>query len=248
MNERASVVELRKVSKEFGQGHVRALEEIDLDIRPGEFISLIGPSGCGKSTLLRIIAGLEYVTEGTIAIDGRDVTDLPSKERDIAMVFQSYALYPHMTVAENVAYPLKLRRLPRGEVRERVRQVLELVGLAGLEARPAPLLSGGQQQRVALARALVRTPRLLLCDEPTGNLDRRSAESVASLLLELQREQNAILLVVTLFAGFVLWFWRGMMPPPQPSPDTGSRTPLAMLEALVPCIAPGRCPIRDSCR
>src|ERR671914_684527 len=153
-------IELQNVGKVF-PGDVVALDDVSLRIEDGEFIALVGPSGCGKSTLLRSLAGLEEVTSGTISIDGRDV----------AMVFQSYALYPHMTVRQNLGYGLKVRRMPKGESRQRVDEVARMLGLAELLERKPGQLSGGQRQRVAMGRAIVREPKAFLMDEPLSNLD-----------------------------------------------------------------------------
>jgi multiple sugar transport system ATP-binding protein len=162
-------VELKGVRKAFGRTPV--LDGIDLGIAPGEFCVFIGPSGCGKSTLLRLIAGLESLSAGEIEIDGRRVTHLPPSERDLAMVFQSYALYPHMSVHENMAFGLQHRRLGRAEIERRVREACRMLQLDGLLERKPRELSGGQRQRVAIGRAIVRQPRLFLFDEPLSNLD-----------------------------------------------------------------------------
>jgi len=156
-------VELDRISKAFGS--LTVLHELSLNVAPGEFMVLLGPSGCGKTTALRMIAGLESVTSGSIRIDGRDVTDVAPKNRDIAMVFQSYALYPHMSVAENIAYPLKVRKLAKAEIDRQVRDVAMQVQLDQLLERYPRQLSGGQRQRVALARAIVRRPAVFLMDE-----------------------------------------------------------------------------------
>ncbi len=164
----ASVV-IEGLGKRFGA--TSALAPTDLSIQDGEFVAIVGPSGCGKSTLLRLIAGLEEPSEGRILIGGRDVTHVAPAERGLAMVFQSYALYPHLTVAENIAFPLKVARLPRSEVMARVAEVAEALDLISLLARRPRALSGGQRQRVSIARAIVREPRVLLLDEPLSNLD-----------------------------------------------------------------------------
>ena len=176
-------VEIRGISKSFDK--VEALRGIDLDIRSGELFSILGPSGCGKTTLLRIIAGLEVPDRGRIFFDGEDVTEKKPFERNAAMVFQNYALWPHMSVYENIAFGLRARKVPEHEIRRRVREVIELVRLEGLEDRLPLQLSGGQQQRVALARALVVEPRVLLLDEPLSNLD-------ASLRIEMREEIKRI--------------------------------------------------------
>jgi multiple sugar transport system ATP-binding protein len=161
---------LDNVTKTFG-GDVLAVDRISLEIASGEFLVLVGPSGCGKSTLLRMIAGLEEVTEGTIAIDERDVTGLPPRARDVAMVFQTYALYPHMTVRQNLGYGLRVRKTPKPDIAQRVEEVAQMLGLEGLLDRRPAALSGGQRQRVAMGRAIVREPKAFLMDEPLSNLD-----------------------------------------------------------------------------
>jgi ABC-type Fe3+/spermidine/putrescine transport system ATPase subunit len=180
-----------------------AVQGLSLDILDGEIATLLGPSGCGKSTTLRMVAGLETADEGSIYFGDKPVAvasrrfSLPPEKRDVGMVFQSYAIWPHMTVEENVAFPLKARKFPRSEIRPRVRQALELVGMAGYEKRPGPLLSGGQQQRVALARALVTEPRVLLLDEPFSNLDAKLREQMRIEVKLLQKRLNIAVLFVT---------------------------------------------------
>jgi multiple sugar transport system ATP-binding protein len=187
---------LDHVSKVFS-GDVVAVDDISLEIESGEFLVLVGPSGCGKSTLLRMIAGLEEVTQGTIAIDARDVTDLPPRSRDIAMVFQSYALYPHMTVRENLGYGLRVRKTPKDDTRRRVEQVAELLGLEEyLDRRPAAL-SGGQRQRVAMGRAIVREPKAFLMDEPLSNLDAKLRVSMRAQLASLHGRLGTTTIYVT---------------------------------------------------
>ena len=179
-------VAVHGVSKSYGK--VRAVDEVDLEIADGEFAVLVGPSGCGKTTLLRLMAGLEEVTEGSIVIGGETVTHLPAARRDIGMVFQSYALYPHMKVFDNMAYNLKVKRVPKREIRERVDESARTFGLDELLDRRPAALSGGQRQRVALARALIRRPQLFLLDEPLSNLaaqlrgEMRVATTVATSL------------------------------------------------------------------
>src|SRR5262245_3808585 len=163
-------LELKSVSKSYGPG-ARAVDRVSLAVESGELLVLVGPSGCGKSSVLRMVAGLEAVTEGEIAIGGRVVNDVPPGERDIAMVFQNYALYPHMTVFENMAFGLRLRRRPRAEIQQRVRETAAVLGLQALLERLPRALSGGERQRVALGRALVRQPQVFLFDEPLSNLD-----------------------------------------------------------------------------
>ena len=177
---------LDNVSKVFSGGVV-AVDGVSLTIGSGEFLVLVGPSGCGKSTLLRMIAGLEEVTAGTISIGERDVTELPPRNRDIAMVFQSYALYPHMTVRQNLGYGLKVRKTPKHEIAERVARAAELLGLDELLDRKPAALSGGQRQRVAMGRAIVREPKAFLMDEPLSNLDAKLRVSMRAQLARAAR-------------------------------------------------------------
>ncbi|MBI5955725.1 MAG: ABC transporter ATP-binding protein [Chloroflexi bacterium] len=194
-------VALDNVSKSYGK--VRALHETTLELEPGALTAILGPSGCGKTTLLRSIAGFIKVDSGRICFDGRDVTGLPPQERDTAMVFQNYALWPHMTVFDNVAYGLKLKKVPASEVRRRVMGALELVemvdilGVEGIESRKPPELSGGQQQRVALARALVVQPKVLLLDEPLSNLDAKVRQRVRVEIRRLQKRVRITTIHVT---------------------------------------------------
>jgi multiple sugar transport system ATP-binding protein len=178
-------------------GGTKALDDLNLDVNEGEFMVLVGPSGCGKSTALRSIAGLEEITSGTIRIGDRVVNDLPPKDRDIAMVFQNYALYPHMTVAENLAFGLKLRNTPRPEIRRRVDEAAKLLGLEPyLKSKPAQL-SGGQRQRVAMGRAIVREPRAFLMDEPLSNLDAKLRVSMRAALNQLHERLHTTTVYVT---------------------------------------------------
>jgi ABC-type sugar transport system ATPase subunit len=186
---------LDRVSKAFGGGETLAVDEVSLEIESGEFLVLVGPSGCGKSTLLRMIAGLEDVTDGAIMIDARDVTELPPRARDIAMVFQTYALYPHMTVRENLGYGLKVRKLAKAEIRQRVDQVADMLGLEQMLDRRPAALSGGQRQRVAVARALIGRPLVVLADEPTGNLDSEATTAVLRLFASLRAEGHTLVIV-----------------------------------------------------
>jgi multiple sugar transport system ATP-binding protein len=190
-----AAITLEHVSKRFGG--VAAVDDVSLEIGDGEFLVLVGPSGCGKSTLLRSIAGLEEVTEGRISIGGRDVTYLPPRGRDIAMVFQTYALYPHMTVAENIGYGLKARRIPAAKRAPRVQEVAKLLGLSDLlERRPAQL-SGGQRQRVAMGRAIAREPQAFLMDEPLSNLDAKLRVGMRASLSQLHRRLGVTTVYVT---------------------------------------------------
>ena len=178
-------------------GGVRALDALDLAIADGEFFALLGPSGCGKTTLLRTIAGLETPTSGTVAIGGREVTALSPGRRDVAMVFQDYALFPHMTVTDNIAYPLRIRKVPRAERSAKAAEVAATLGLAELLDRRPAQLSGGQQQRVALARAIACHPRAFLFDEPLSNLDARLRLEARTFLKRLQRELAVTTVFVT---------------------------------------------------
>ncbi|MGH9272333.1 MAG: ABC transporter ATP-binding protein [Ilumatobacteraceae bacterium] len=174
-----------------------ALDHLDLAIGDGEFLVLVGPSGCGKSTTLRMLAGLEPVDEGSIHIGERDVTKVPAKERDIAMVFQSYALYPHMTVAENIGFHLKVKRVPRRERAERVREAAKILDLEELLDRKPAKLSGGQRQRVAMGRAIVRQPQVFLMDEPLSNLDAKLRVQTRTQIAALQRRLGVTTVYVT---------------------------------------------------
>jgi multiple sugar transport system ATP-binding protein len=193
---RMAEIELDGVTKAFSGGVV-AVDDVTLRIEDGEFIALVGPSGCGKSTLLRAIAGLEDVTGGSVSIGGRDVTDLAPRHRDIAMVFQSYALYPHMTVRQNLGYGLKVRRMAKAEIRGRVNQVAALLGLSELLERRPSQLSGGQRQRVAMGRAIVRQPQAFLMDEPLSNLDAKLRVGMRASLAQLHQRLGVTTVYVT---------------------------------------------------
>jgi multiple sugar transport system ATP-binding protein len=193
---RVAEIVLDNVSKVFSGGVV-AVDGVSLKIASGEFLVLVGPSGCGKSTLLRMIAGLEDVTAGTIAIGERDVTDLPPRARDVAMVFQSYALYPHMTVRQNLGYGLKVRKTPKREIAERVEGAAQLLGLDDLLDRRPAALSGGQRQRVAMGRAIVREPKAFLMDEPLSNLDAKLRVSMRAQLSALHARLATTTIYVT---------------------------------------------------
>jgi spermidine/putrescine transport system ATP-binding protein len=191
----APAIELRAVTKRFGE--VVAVDAVDLTIRQGEFFALLGPSGCGKTTTLRMLAGFEFPDAGTILLEGRDVSSVAANKRPVNMVFQRYELFPHMTVAENVGYGLRMRKVPKAEARERVSAMLDVVGVAGLEKRRADQLSGGQQQRVALARALVNRPRVLLLDEPLSALDVKLRKHMQLELKSIQHELGTTFVYVT---------------------------------------------------
>jgi multiple sugar transport system ATP-binding protein len=187
---------LDAVSKQFVEGTL-AVSDLSLDIEDGEFVVLVGPSGCGKTTALRMIAGLEGITSGTISIDDRVVNAVPPKERDIAMVFQNYALYPHMTVYDNMAFGLKLRKLPKEEIDRRVREAADILGLEDLLQRKPKALSGGQRQRVAMGRAIVREPKAFLMDEPLSNLDAKLRVQMRTEIARIQHELNVTTVYVT---------------------------------------------------
>ena len=189
-------IQLQHVTKIFS-GDVVAVDDVSLQIGDGEFIVLVGPSGCGKSTLLRLIAGLEDVSQGSIAIDGADVTQLAPRKRDVAMVFQSYALYPHMNVRQNIAYGLKVRRTPKGEMARRVEEVAAMLGLEKLLDRRPAQLSGGHRQRVAMGRAIVREPKAFLMDEPLSNLDAKLRVGMRASLAQLHARLGVTTVYVT---------------------------------------------------
>ncbi len=190
-----SEIELRSVGKSYGS--VAVLNDISLEMGDGEFVVLVGPSGCGKSTLLRMIAGLEDISAGEITIGGKVVNDMPAKERDIAMVFQSYALYPHMKVAENMSFALKLAGAPKAEIQKRVTEAAEILGLEKLLDRLPRELSGGQRQRVAMGRAIVRDPRAFLFDEPLSNLDAKLRVKMRSEIKKLHQRLRRTMVYVT---------------------------------------------------
>ena len=196
-------VSLRGLWKTYPGSSKPAVQNLSLDVQDGEIVTLLGPSGCGKTTTLRMVAGLEAPDAGDIFFGDQAVVvssrrfSLPPNKRNVGMVFQSYAIWPHMTVAQNVAFPLKARRIPRREITQRVQRALDLVGLAGFEDRPGPLLSGGQQQRVAFARALVTEPRVLLLDEPFSNLDAKLREQMRISVKLLQKRLSVAMLFVT---------------------------------------------------
>jgi multiple sugar transport system ATP-binding protein len=187
---------LDDVSKIYAGG-APAVSNLNLDIQDGEFIVLVGPSGCGKTTALRMVAGLESITEGTISIDDKVVNTVPPKERDIAMVFQNYALYPHMTVYDNMAFGLKLRKLSKQEIDRRVREAAKILGLDDFLERKPKALSGGQRQRVAMGRAIVREPKAFLMDEPLSNLDAKLRVQMRSEIARIQHDLNVTTLYVT---------------------------------------------------
>jgi multiple sugar transport system ATP-binding protein len=189
-------VDMEHLNKVYENGF-HALKDFNLDVRDGEFMVLVGPSGCGKTTALRMVAGLEDITSGTLKIGGKIVNDETPKERDIAMVFQNYALYPHMTVAENIGFSLKLRKLPKAEIDAKVKETAEILGLTDWLDRKPSQLSGGQRQRVAMGRAVVREPSVFLMDEPLSNLDAKLRVQTRAEVQRIQRRINVATLYVT---------------------------------------------------
>ena len=196
MNGGDAIISIQDVTKRFG-GAVIAVDNVSLDIRAGEFFALLGPSGCGKTTLLRMIAGFETPSDGTILIDGEDMFNVEPNRRPVNMVFQSYAVFPHMTVAENIGYGLRVVGTARAEIDARVKEAIALVQLEGLEDRKPDKLSGGQRQRVALARALVKKPKVLLLDEPLSALDAKLREAMQIELVNLQHSVGITFIIVT---------------------------------------------------
>jgi putative spermidine/putrescine transport system ATP-binding protein len=192
---RAPMIRLDGISKSYGD--FAALHHTAISVRRGEFLTLLGPSGSGKSTILNLISGAVAASSGRIVIDGRDVTEVPARERGIGMVFQNYALMPHMTVFDNVAYPLKIRGLPKAEIASKVRDVLARVGLTGFEARKPRQLSGGQQQRVGIARCIVYSPKIILMDEPLGALDKNMRDQMQEEIKRLHTELGTTIVYVT---------------------------------------------------
>lgn len=192
-----SKVVFDKVRKSYARGDLPAVDDFSLTVRDGEFLVLVGPSGCGKSTTLRMVAGLEVPTAGRIFIGGRDVTHAAPKDRDVAMVFQNYALYPHMTVGQNMAFALKLRRVPKDEIARRVSSAAASLGLTPYLKRLPKALSGGQRQRVALGRAIVRDPAVFLFDEPLSNLDAKMRVEMRAEIIRLHRRLGATMIYVT---------------------------------------------------
>ena len=193
---RMSTVTLKNVKKIYDNA-VTAVHDFNLDIADKEFIVLVGPSGCGKSTTLRMVAGLEEISEGELYIDGKLVNDVEPKDRDIAMVFQSYALYPHMTVRENMEFPLKLKKMPKEEINQRVNAAAEILGITQYLDRKPKALSGGQRQRVAIGRAIVREPKVLLMDEPLSNLDAKLRNQMRAEIIKLRQRINTTFIYVT---------------------------------------------------
>ena len=185
---------LKNVCKVYPNGF-EAVKDFSLEVEDQEFIIFVGPSGCGKTTTLRMIAGFELPTDGQILLNGEDISQLPANKRPINTVFQRYALFPHMNIYENIAFGLKLKKLPKEEIRKKVKHVLDMVDLEGFEDRKISTLSGGQQQRIAIARALVNKPAILLCDEPTGNLDPANSNEIMKILNQVNKQGTTVLVV-----------------------------------------------------
>ena len=190
-----NIVEIKGVNKIYGTNHV--VKDLDLEVREGEFLTLLGSSGCGKTTTLRMIAGFEEPTSGSITVEGESIEDKEPFERNVNTVFQSYALFPHMTIYNNIAYGLRMKKVPKAEIKERVTRMMELVQLEGFEKRYPSQLSGGQKQRVAIARALINRPKVLLLDEPLGALDLKLRKQMQLELKRLQRKLNITFIYVT---------------------------------------------------
>jgi multiple sugar transport system ATP-binding protein len=191
-----ATISLENVAKTYPNG-VEVISDLSLDVGDGEFMVLVGPSGCGKTTALRMVAGLERITKGIVRVGGRVVNDVSPKDRDIAMVFQNYALYPHMTVEENIGFSLKLKKLPRSDIKLKVRETIDLLGLTDCVNRKPLQLSGGQRQRVAMGRAIVREPRAFLMDEPLSNLDAKLRVQMRSEVTRIQKQVGVATLYVT---------------------------------------------------
>ncbi|TFG65067.1 MAG: sn-glycerol-3-phosphate ABC transporter ATP-binding protein UgpC [Spirochaetales bacterium] len=191
-----ATVEMRNLSKTF-DGGVKAVDNVNINVNDKEFVVLVGPSGCGKTTTLRMVAGLEDITSGELYIDGKLMNDVPPKDRDIAMVFQNYALYPHMSVYDNMAFGLKIRRFPKAEIESRVREAAKILDIEGLLDRKPKALSGGQRQRVAVGRAIVRHPKVFLFDEPLSNLDAKLRVQMRAEISALHNRLNATMIYVT---------------------------------------------------
>ena len=190
-----NIIEIQGISKVYGDNTV--LDNLSLNIRKNEFLTLLGPSGCGKTTTLKIIAGFETADSGKVVFDGNDISDLPPYKRQLNTVFQKYALFPHMNIYENIAFGLKIKKVPKEEIDKKVREMLKMVALEGFEKRSVESLSGGQQQRVAIARALATESNLILADEATGNLDENTSNEIISIFEKLVKEHNKTVILVT---------------------------------------------------
>ena len=186
------LIQLQNIHKQYGDKTV--LENLNLYVKDKEFVTLLGPSGCGKTTTLRIIGGFESPDSGTVLFEGNDITDVPPHQRQVNTVFQRYALFPHLNVYDNIAFGLRIAKMPEEEIRERVTEMLQMINLTGYEKSPITKLSGGEQQRVAIARAMVHNPYLLLADEPTGNLDPANAEDVFRIFKEINARGTTVVM------------------------------------------------------
>ena len=191
------IIELKNLTKTYADNGFTAVSDFSLSVKRGEFVTFLGPSGCGKTTTLRMIAGFDIPTSGEILLNGVDISKLPPNKRPINTVFQRYALFPHMNIYENIAYGLKIKKLPKEEIDKKVKHVLEMVDLEGFETRKVSTLSGGQQQRIAIARALVNEPQILLLDEPLGALDAFTRMTMQDEILRLWKEHNTTMVMVT---------------------------------------------------
>ena len=187
-----NIIELKHISKVYSDNGFKAVDDFNLEVKRGEFVTFLGPSGCGKTTTLRMIAGFELPTDGQILLNGEDISQLPANKRPINTVFQRYALFPHMNIYENIAFGLKLKKLPKEEIRKKVKHVLDMVDLEGFEDRKISTLSGGQQQRICIARALAVQPEVLLMDEPTSALDPISTAKIEELMEDLKKKYTVI--------------------------------------------------------
>ena len=196
----------KKVNLQITDEGVVAVQQFSLDIKDKEFIVLVGPSGCGKSTTLRMVAGLEEISDGELIIDGKVMNDVAPKDRDIAMVFQNYALYPHMTVYDNMAFSLKLRHTPKDEIDRKVREAAEILDITQYLERKPKALSGGQRQRVAIGRAIVRAPKVMLMDEPLSNLDAKLRNEMRAEIIKLRQRIDTTFILEALFEGFCRFF------------------------------------------
>lgn len=192
-----NIIELKHISKVYSDNGFKAVDDFNLEVKRGEFVTFLGPSGCGKTTTLRMIAGFELPTDGQILLNGEDISQLPANKRPINTVFQRYALFPHMNIYENIAFGLKLKKLPKEEIRKKVKHVLDMVDLEGFEDRKISTLSGGQQQRIAIARALVNEPEILMLDEPLGALDLKMRQEMQLELKHMHDELGITFIYVT---------------------------------------------------
>ena len=200
MENKSTIIELKHIKKCYNK-NIPVIYDFNLKINEGEFVTFLGPSGCGKTTILRMIAGFEKPTSGNILFQGKDISDMPPNERKINTVFQRYALFPHLNVYDNIAFGLKLKKMPKAEIEKKVKKVLEMVDLEGFEHRKVSTLSGGQQQRIAIARALCAQTKIILFDEPTSALDPETIQEVLDVMIKLAKE-NITMVVVTHEMGF----------------------------------------------